>query len=117
MNKSPLHDGAVIIQDGKIAAAGCVLPVSNSTSLSKELGTRHRAGVGISEVSDTLTVIVSEENGVISVATGGVLKRYLTPETLEKLLRNELCPSEDRNKTWPERLADWFASLGKEAGK
>ncbi len=117
VNKSPLHDGAVIIQDGKIAAAGCVLPVSNSTSLSKELGTRHRAGVGISEVSDTLTVIVSEENGVISVATGGVLKRYLTPETLEKLLRNELCPSEDRNKTWPERLADWFAALGKEAGK
>ena len=117
VNKSPLHDGAVIIQDGKIAAAGCVLPVSNSTSLSKELGTRHRAGVGISEVSDTLTVIVSEENGVISVATGGVLKRYLTPETLEKLLRNELCPSEDRNKTWPERLADWFANLGKEAGK
>lgn len=118
VNKSPLHDGAVIIQDGRIAAAGCVLPVSNSTSLSKELGTRHRAGVGISEVSDTLTVIVSEENGVISVATGGVLKRHLTPETLEKLLRNELCPSDDRNKTWLERLADWFADLvGKEDGK
>ena len=68
VNKAPLHDGAVIIQDGKIAAAGCVLPVSNSTALSKDLGTRHRAGVGISEVSDTLTVIVSEETGSSSVA-------------------------------------------------
>lgn len=117
VNKAPLHDGAVIIQGGRIAAAGCVLPVSNSTVLSKDLGTRHRAGVGISEVSDTLTVIVSEENGVISVATGGVLKRPLTPDTLEKLLRNELCPVEDRQKNWFEKLVEWADNLGKEAEK
>ena len=113
---SPLHDGAVLIQDGKIAAAGCVLPVSNSTAFSKELGTRHRAGVGISEVSDSLTVIVSEQTGGISVATGGVLKRHLTPETLEKLLRNELCPKEEGNETWFEQISKWLTNLGKEAG-
>lgn len=117
VNKAPLHDGAVVIQNGRIAAAGCVLPVSNSTVLSKDLGTRHRAGVGISEVSDTLTVIVSEENGVISVATGGVLKRHLTPETLEKLLRNELCPVEDKSKSWFEKLVEWADNLGKESDK
>ena len=117
VNKAPLHDGAVIIQNGRIAAAGCVLPVSNSTVLSKDLGTRHRAGVGISEVSDTLTVIVSEENGVISVATGGVLKQHLTPETLEKLLRNELCPVEDKSKSWFEKLVEWADNLGKESDK
>jgi len=115
---SPLHDGAVLIQDGKIAAAGCVLPVSNSTSLSKDLGTRHRAGVGISEVlSDTLTVIVSEETGSISVATGGVLKRHLAPETLRKLLQNELCPAGENNKNWMEQLVDWVSGLGKEDSK
>ena len=113
-NKSPLHDGAVLIQDGKIAAAGCVLPVSNSTSLSKDLGTRHRAGVGISEVSDTLTVIVSEETGSISVASGGVLKRHLAPETLEKLLHNELCPKDENRKGRMEQLADWIAGFRKE---
>ena len=117
VNKAPLHDGAVIIQDGKIAAAGCVLPVSNSTALSKDLGTRHRAGVGISEVSDTLTIIVSEETGSISVASGGVLKRQLMPETLEKLLFNELCPKEESSKSWLEQLVDRFADLGKEAKK
>jgi len=112
---SPLHDGAVLIQDGKVAAAGCVLPVSNSTAMSKDLGTRHRAGVGISEVSDTLTVIVSEETGSISVASGGVLKRHLTPETLEKLLRNELCPKNENRKSRLEQFADWIAGFGKEA--
>lgn len=115
VNKAPLHDGAVIIQDGKIAAAGCVLPVSNSTSLSKDLGTRHRAGVGISEVSDTLTIIVSEETGSISVATGGVLKRHLAPQTLEKLMRNELCPQDENRKSRMEQLVDWFTSFRKEA--
>lgn len=92
---SPLHDGAMIIRDGRVAAAGCVLPLSDSSRLSADLGTRHRAGVGMSEASDAVVVIVSEENGAISVATGGMLKRYLTPETLEKLLRNELCPKHD----------------------
>lgn len=117
VNKAPLHDGAVIIQDGKIAAAGCVLPVSNSTALSKDLGTRHRAGVGISEVSDTLTVIVSEETGSISVAIGGVLKRQLDTDTLEKLLFNELCPKEEVRKNWMEQLMDWISDLGKETKK
>ena len=91
---SPLHDGAMIIRDGRVAAAGCVLPLSDSHRLSADLGTRHRAGVGVSEASDAVVVIVSEENGTISVASGGMLKRYLTPQTLGKLLHNELCPND-----------------------
>ena len=90
--KASLHDGAMIIRDGRVAAAGCVLPLSDSVRLSADLGTRHRAGVGMSEVSDAVVVIVSEETGTISVAVGGMLKRHLAPETLEKMLRKELCP-------------------------
>lgn len=97
---SPLHDGAMIIRDGRVAAAGCVLPLSDNYRLNADLGTRHRAGVGMSEASDAVVVIVSEENGTISVAVGGMLKRHLAPQTLEKLLHNELCP-EDPNR--PER--------------
>jgi len=97
--KAALHDGAAVIQDGRLVAAGCVLPLSESSRLHADLGTRHRAGVGMSEISDALVVIVSEESGAISVAVSGVLKRYLTPQTLEKLLRNELCPQrENPNK-------------------
>ena len=92
--KAALHDGAMIIRDGKVAAAGCVLPLSDSDRLSADLGTRHRAGVGMSEVSDAVVIIVSEETGTISVAVGGMLKRHLAPQTLEKLLTNELCPEE-----------------------
>ena len=117
VNKAPLHDGAVILQDGKLAAAGCVLPVSNSTTLSKDLGTRHRAALGISEVSDCVAVVVSEETGTISVFVSGVPKRHLTPVTLEKLLRNELCPNDDNHKNRTERFADWIASLRKEGQK
>jgi len=95
--KAALHDGAMIIREGRVAAAGCVLPLSDSHRLSADLGTRHRAGVGISEVSDAVVVIVSEETGTISVAVGGMLKRHLASKTLEKLLRNELCP--DREET------------------
>ena len=95
---SPLHDGAMIIRDGRVAAAGCVLPLSDSHRLSADLGTRHRAGVGMSEASDAVVVIVSEENGTISVAVGGMLTRHLAPQPLEKLLRNELCPTEDEDK-------------------
>ena len=91
--KAALHDGAMIIRDGRVAAAGCVLPLSDSNRLSADLGTRHRAGVGMSENSDAVVVIVSEETGTISVAVGGMLKRHLASRTLEKLLRNELCPS------------------------
>ena len=117
VNKAPLHDGAVIVQGGKIAAAGCVLPVSNSTSLSKDLGTRHRAAVGISEVSDAVAVVVSEETGGISVAINGILKRQLTPSTLERLLRNELCPGDDNDKNRVEQVIDWVTGIGKEAKK
>ena len=102
--KAALHDGAAVIQNGRVAAAGCVLPLSESSRLHADLGTRHRAGVGMSEISDAVVVIVSEETGAISVAVGGILKRYLTPQTLEKLLRNELCSQEvvtkDDNQMW-----------------
>ena len=91
---SPLHDGAMIIRDGRIAAAGCVLPLSESPRLSADLGTRHRAGVGMGEASDAVVVVVSEETGAISVAVGGMLKRHLAPQTLAQLLKKELCPQE-----------------------
>ena len=94
--KAALHDGAMIIRDGRVAAAGCVLPLSESVRLSADLGTRHRAGVGMSEVSDAVVVIVSEETGTISVAVGGMLKRHLTARTLERLLKNELSPDKER---------------------
>ena len=89
-NKAPLHDGAVIIRDGRIAAAGCVLPLTKSTNLSKDLGMRHRAGIGMSEQSDALVVIVSEETGAISVAIDGMLKRHLNSSTFDKILHSEL---------------------------
>ncbi len=99
--KAALHDGAMVIREGRVTAAGCVLPLSDSKRLSADLGTRHRAGVGMSEVSDAVVVIVSEETGAISVAVGGMLKRHLAPQTLERLLRNELCHDEDRKDENP----------------
>lgn len=93
-NKAPLHDGAVIVRAGRIVGAGCMLPMSGNLNLSKDLGMRHRAGIGCSEQSDAVVAIVSEETGSISVAVGGMLKRHLAPETLERLLRNELLPEE-----------------------
>lgn len=96
--RASLHDGAMIVCDGRVAAAGCVLPLSETNRLSADLGTRHRAAVGMSEVSDAVVVVVSEETGAISVAVGGVLKRHLTPQTLEKLLRNELCPEDTQQE-------------------
>ncbi|MCL2842630.1 MAG: diadenylate cyclase CdaA [Oscillospiraceae bacterium] len=89
-NRAPLHDGAVVIRAGRIVSAGCILPLSDNTSLGSELGTRHRAGLGTSEKSDAVVVIISEETGVISLAVGGRLKRSLTQETLEAELRQEL---------------------------
>ena len=94
-NKAPLHDGAVIIRDGRIAAAGCVLPLTQRTNLSKDLGMRHRAGIGLSEESDAVIIVVSEETGAISVAMDGMLKRHLSGEALDKLLRGELIREED----------------------
>ena len=94
-NKAPLHDGAVIIRDGRIAAAGCVLPLTQRTNLSKDLGMRHRAGIGLSEEPDAVIIVVSEETGAISAAMDGMLKRHLSGEALDKLLRSELIREED----------------------
>ena len=93
--KAPMHDGAVIVRHGRVHGAGCMLPLSRNVNLSRDLGMRHRAGIGMSENSDAVVVIVSEETGSISVAIGGMLKRHLKSETLEILLRNELLPQED----------------------
>ena len=92
--RAALHDGAMIIRDGRVTAAGCVLPLSDSIRISADLGTRHRAALGISEVSDAVVVVVSEETGAISVAVNGMLKRHLALQTLERLLKNELCPEQ-----------------------
>ena len=93
--KAPMHDGAVIIRHGRILGAGCMLPLSKNVNLSRELGMRHRAGIGMSENSDAVVVIVSEETGSISVAIGGMLKRHLQAETLSQLLHNELMPQQE----------------------
>lgn len=103
-----LHDGAVIIREGRIAAAGCVMPLSENPNLSSDLGTRHRAGIGTSEATDAVVVIVSEETGTISVAIGGMLKRHLAPQTLEKLLRAELIPTEEEQKPLLKRLKHYL---------
>ena len=109
-NKAPLHDGAVIIANGRIAAAGCILPLSGKQNISKDLGTRHRAGLGQSENYDSLSVIVSEETGGISLAEGGVLKRHLAPETLERLLIAKLMPEEEvtEKPALMERVKGWI---------
>ncbi len=106
--KAPLHDGAVIIRNGRIIGGGCVLPLSSNTNISRELGTRHRAGIGVSESSDAVVVICSEETGSISVAMNGMLKRHLAPETLRRLLCNELLPHEDPD----DKNGKWSGLLG-----
>lgn len=115
--KASLHDGAVIIRGGRVAAAGCVMPLSENPHLSSDLGTRHRAGVGTSEVSDAVVVIVSEETGTISVAIGGMLKRHLAPQTLERLLTAELIPDEEEQKTLMSRLKQTFVKKGRSDAK
>ena len=115
---SPLHDGAMIIRDGRIATAGCVLPLSTNENLAPELGTRHRAGVGMSEATDAVVVIVSEENGAISVAAGGMLKRKLTVATLDKLLRQELhtVEPEETESIFPAQVLKKLSGKAKEDG-
>lgn len=104
--KAPMHDGAAIVRDGRVLGAGCMLPLSRNVNLSRDLGMRHRAGIGMSENSDAVVVLVSEETGAISVAVGGMLKRHLMTETLEQLLRNELLPqSEDETEKEPKKLS------------
>ena len=110
--KAPMHDGAVIVREGRVLGAGCMLPLSRNVNLSRDLGMRHRAGIGMSENSDAVVVLVSEETGSISVAVGGMLKRHLMTETLEQLLRNELLPQqEEEGEKEKKRL------LGKKSAK
>ena len=97
---APLHDGAMIIRDGRVYAAGCFLPLSQNQEISRELGTRHRAALGISESSDVLVVVVSEETGIISLVQNGVIKRNLTIDTLRIALDNGLLPKKSGEK-WP----------------
>ena len=114
--KAPMHDGAVIIRHGRILGAGCMLPLSKNVNLSRDLGMRHRAGIGMSENSDAVVVIVSEETGSISVAVGGMLKRHLMPETLSKLLRNELMPQPEEPEEKPRRSLTEVLGLRRKEG-
>ena len=109
---TPLHDGAVIIQNAKIAAAGCVLPLTQSRNLSKDLGMRHRAGIGLSEQSDAVVVIVSEETGAISLAIDGMLKRHLNAAALTELLHKELVVDEEK-MTWKDQLKSIYQRIMK----
>ena len=90
--KSPLHDGALVIREGRLCAAGCFLPLSQNQEISRELGTRHRAALGISENSDVLVVVVSEESGIISLVEHGIIKRNMTSDTLRIALEQALLP-------------------------
>ena len=114
---SPLHYGAMIVRAGRVCAAGCVLPLSGNQGLSRDLGTRHRAAVGMSETADSVLVVVSEETGAISVAIGGMLKRHLSPEILQKMLESELLGDELRSKNDKSRIAairdKWKGGAGK----
>lgn len=113
-NKAPLHDGAVVIQDARIAAAGCVLPLTQSRNLSKDLGMRHRAGIGLSEQSDAVVVIVSEETGAISMAIDGMLKRHLNAAALTELLHRELVVDEEK-PGWKDQMKQFLRGLMKRA--
>ena len=108
-NKAPLHDGALILRNGRLASAGCVLPLTKSNNLSKDLGMRHRAGIGLSEQSDAVIIIVSEETGSISVAIEGMLKRHLSASTLDKILRSELIPEGDEERK--KGLLPWIKNI------
>ena len=105
---SPLHDGAVILRDDRIYAAGCVLPLTENNNLSKDLGTRHRAGIGITEVSDAVVLIVSEETGIISMAVDGKLSRFLDLKTVEKMLLNHYMNRLSRSKAGKDRIVQFF---------
>ena len=103
--KAALHDGALIICGERAQAAGCVLPLTENNRVSADLGTRHRAGLGMSEATDALVIIVSEETGTISVADKGMLKRHLAPSTLRKLLTQELLIQENSR---PQGILGWL---------
>ena len=116
--KAAMHDGACIVRDGRLYAGGCQLPLTHNPNISRDLGMRHRAGIGMSENSDAVVVIVSEETGAISVAIRGMLKRHLTAQTLETLLHNELMPAVEETKADKKKLRlrlPWSRKDGKEA--
>ncbi len=98
-NKAPLHDGAVIIRDGRVHAAGCILPLTKSTNISMELGTRHRAAIGMSENSDAVVVVLSEETGQLSIAVAGKLSRFDTATEFTSELMQVLLPSRNEQQT------------------
>ena len=119
---TPLHDGAAIIEDGRIKAAGCVLPLSNNLDLGKDMGTRHRACLGIAENSDAIAIVVSEETGIISMAKNGVLIRHFDRQTLYTRLIDEMIPKEstvEKNTadSWVEqakKLWNWISQKGED---
>ena len=98
MPKTPLHDGAVIIRDNKISAAACILPLADGNDISKDLGTRHRAGVGISKETDAIAIIVSEESGKISIARDGTLIADVKEDALKKILIKSIITNRLDNK-------------------
>ena len=119
---TPLHDGAVVIRDGRIVAAGCVLPLSNNLEMGKDMGTRHRACLGIAENSDAIAIVVSEETGIISMAKNGVLIRHFDRQTLYTRLIDEMIPTEptvekstaDTRKDRVKGLKKWVSQKGED---
>lgn len=109
---TPLHDGATIIREDRIYASGCVLPLTNNNNINKKLGTRHRAGIGLSENSDALVIIVSEETGVISLAIGGRLTRNYDKEKLKKTLLSIMKSKDNKKvKSAGERVKSWIKGI------
>lgn len=105
---TPLHDGALIVRNDRIAAAGCFLPLTNNNDINKQLGTRHRAAIGISEVSDALVIVVSEETGVISLAVNGNLTRYYTKDRLKDILIRIINFRRNKKITYREKVKSWL---------
>lgn len=108
---TPLHDGAVIIRDMRVCAAGCFLPLSENTGIDKKLGTRHRAALGISERTDAVALVVSEETGVISYTRGGAIHRYIDSRSLRELLESLFINTSQENDNWFLRLESQLRSL------
>lgn len=106
---TPLHDGATIIRGDRIMSSGCVLPLTTNKDISKKLGTRHRAALGLSEVSDSLVLIVSEETGTISLALNGKLVRNYDRDRLQKILVKILTSKIQQKRTWKERMDQWLS--------
>ena len=104
---TPLHDGAVIISNNKITAAACILPLADDKNIARELGTRHRAGIGISKDSDAIVVIVSEETGSISIANNGVLIRDVKDEALKRILIKNLVTERFGTEERRQKFAAW----------